>query len=104
MEIETTHHVDASPKNVDRSHAFFYEYDLFRFSAGGIAIVARSYTDQPQEAHFLRIERGGKSDRLEVEDLRRTLFVQAVLYLKGVGKDQLSWLTERGYEPLAPTT
>jgi hypothetical protein len=106
MEIETTHHVDASEKKADGTYDHFYEYDLYRFSDSAIAIVARSYKGEPQEAHFLRIERDGKSGLLKVEDLRHALFVQAVNYLKGMGKEELSWLSERtgGYEPLVPTT
>lgn len=105
MEIETTHHVDAGDKQTDGRWGFFYEYDLYRFSDSAIAIVARSYKDDPQEAHFLRIERDGKSGPLKAEDLRHALFVQAASYLKGIGKDKLSWLSERagGYEPVMAT-
>ena len=32
---------------------------------------------------------------LLLQDLQHTLFVQAVNYLKGIGKEELSWLSER---------
>lgn len=106
MEIESTHHIDAGEKGADGRYDYYYEYDLYRFSDGATVIVARSYTDEPQETHFLRIERDGKPDLLKAEDLRQTLFVQSVHYLRGIGKQKLSWLSGRAgdYEPLLPST
>ena len=104
VEIETTHHVDAGDIGAGPAQEFRYEYDLYRFSDDTGAIVARCYTDQPDEAHFLRIEADGQIRGLQAGDLRRPLFEQAANYLRGIGKMELSWLSERagGYEPVQP--
>jgi hypothetical protein len=106
MEIETTHHVDAGGTGAKGKYGYHYEYDLYRFSDGGTAVVARSYKDEPQAAHFLRIERNGKGESLNVEDLQHPLLLEALSYLKGIGKQKLSWLSGQagGYEPILPST
>jgi hypothetical protein len=102
VEIETTHHVDTGDIGGGPGQGFRYEYDLYRFTDDTVAIVARSYRDQPEEAHFPRIEADGQMRMLEADDLRRPLFEQAANYLRGIGKVELSWLSERagGYEPV----
>jgi hypothetical protein len=59
MHVERTHHIDASDRDESGSYEYYYEYDLYRFTLGGTCLVARSYADEPNEAHFLRIEERG---------------------------------------------
>jgi hypothetical protein len=73
-----------------------YEYDLYRFADGDIAFVARSYVEEPDEAHFLGIERAGKRQLLRDEHLRMPLFAESARYLRGAGKAKLRWLSGRG--------
>lgn len=104
MEIETTRHVDAADNVTGGGRLFSYEYDLYRFSDGAVVIVARSYTNQPDEAHFLRAEADGHWRMLEADELRTPLFEQATSYLRSIGKSEISWLSERagGYELVKP--
>lgn len=99
MEIETTRHVDTGgprPRGLENE----YRYEIYRFSQGGTTLVARSYSDQPQAAHLLRIETPGKTTGLTVEDLSTPLCREAVSYLRDIGKQEIKWLNVRGYEAL----
>jgi hypothetical protein len=104
MEVQITHHIDASEPGAPVNQTFRYEYDIYRFSDGGeTALVARSYKDLPEQASFLRIERNGKHELLKPGDLEHLLFLEAVSYLRGIGKRELLWLNERsaeGYDPV----
>lgn len=104
MEIEITRHVDTVDKEAVGGHDVVYAYDRYRFSDNTVAIIARSYKAQPQEAHFLGIEAEGDFRMLQADDLRSSLFEQAVSYLRSIGKVEISWLSERaeGYEPVHP--
>jgi hypothetical protein len=68
MEVTTTHHIDASEPDAKGMYDWYYEYDLYRFSEGAIALIARSYVDKTYEAHFLRLEREGKPQMPQRED------------------------------------
>ncbi len=59
-------------------------------------MVARSYADDPEEAHFLRIEIGGAGRLLCDEDLSRKLLQDSVRYFKLAGKKRVTWLSGRG--------
>ncbi|MBV9788124.1 MAG: hypothetical protein JOZ51_08125 [Chloroflexi bacterium] len=100
MKIEHTHHVDAGEPDERGRYEYYYEYDLFVFSEAGVSVVARSYSDMPGEAHFLRIEIGDAALLLKPEDFRRPLVIAAVKHLRALGKHELSWLSGcgNGYE------
>ena len=102
MHIECTRHIDASEPDADGLYAYYYEYDVYRFSEDTLAFVARSYTDDPEEAHFLRMEVDGRPRSILTPDLSHPLFLEAQMYLRATGKIRLRWLSGRGdgYEPL----
>ena len=91
MDVATSHYVEGG-----KAEGYRYEYDLYRFSSGDIALVARSYSSEPNQAHFLRLEQNGKQRMLTDADLRLPLFAESVAYLKGCGKRDVQWLSGRG--------
>ena len=96
MKIKTTHHVDAGEPDAEGACDYRYEYDLYFFSEDEVAVVARSYIDDPEEAHFLRMEIDGKPQLMKRADLRRPLLVSAARHLRAAGKKRLNWLSGRG--------
>jgi hypothetical protein len=102
MQVQTSHLVDASPQGADGLYDYHYEYDIIVFSNGGVSLVARSYTDAPHEAHFLRVECDSERRPLVEEDLKNALATEAVAYLRVQGKSEIKWLSGRdnGYEIL----
>lgn len=102
MHVECVRETDASEPDADGMYEYHYEYDVYRFSEEGVCFVARSYTDMPDEAHFLGAEWSGRYRRLDEADLRHPLFLAAAAHLRGIGKVQLNWLSGRGngYEPV----
>lgn len=96
MQIECSHHVDASEPDADGSYDYYYEYDFYRFAEEGRRLFARSYTDSAEEAHFLSMEVGEVSRLLTDNDLVHPLFLAACAYLRREGKTQLTWLSGRG--------
>ena len=102
MHIERTHHIDASDPDENGMHEYYYEYDIYRFTDDSICFVARSYIDEPDEAHFLRIEVNGGTRLMVDADLMHPLLLAAQAYLLNAGKIQLHWLSGRGngYEPV----
>jgi hypothetical protein len=102
MQIECTRHVDASEPDAAEMDEHDYEYDLYRFTEGECCFVARSYVDNPGEAHYLRAEVGGQHRRLVDADLKQPLFIASLEYLRVSGKLKLNWLSGRGdgYEPV----
>lgn len=101
MQVETTHHVEASEPDAEGNFEWHYEYDLFRFSDGKLTLLARSYTSDPDEAHFLRAESSGKARMLTSKDISGTLFREARLHLGKAGKEKITWLGAKGYEPVS---
>jgi hypothetical protein len=100
MEIETSHHVDASEPDAQGFHDYHYEYDIHRFSRAGRTYFARSYVDQPGRAAFLSCLEGGESRMLESDDLIHPLLVAAADHLRGAGMTMLERLGAAGYAPL----
>jgi hypothetical protein len=96
MHVECTRHVDASEPDAAGMHEYHYEYDIYTFTQDDLRLVARSYTDEPAEAHFLRIETRGKPRLLRDADLDHPLFIAAQAHLVGLGKSRLRWLSGRG--------
>jgi hypothetical protein len=73
---------------------FAYRYYLLRFSYGdGETLVARSYLEDLSEAHFLRLESTAPHRAIDVTDFRRPLFIEAIEYLRKLGKDEITWLS-----------
>jgi hypothetical protein len=103
VQVEKTHHIDCSEPDADGRYEWYYEYDLFRFAVGDVSLLARSYIGTPCEAHFLRIERGGKPIQLSAEDLGSPLATAAIRHLHECGKRQIKWLSSAGYEPFGQT-
>ncbi|GAB2473843.1 hypothetical protein GCM10027082_26520 [Comamonas humi] len=102
MQIECTRHLDASEPDEDGGHDYYYEYDIYRFTDGALCLVARSYTDEPDEAHFLNLLEHGQLRLLADADLAHPLLLAARAHLLATGKTRLHWLSGRGqgYEPL----
>lgn len=100
MDIEVTHHVDSSEADADGSFDYRYEYDLIRLAEGENAFVARSYTSEPREAHFLRFESEGIQSPICEAHLQTPLFREAFRFLKNTGKTNVAWLGPHGYEPV----
>lgn len=102
MEVKTTHHIDAGDKDSQGRYQYYYEYDVFCFTDGEIALTVRSYVDSEKEAHFLRLESAGQSRMLSDSDLAHPLFAESVCYLQKIGKEEIKWLSGRGngYEPV----
>ncbi len=102
MHVECTRHIDASGPDETGMYEYYYEYDIYRFTDGPICFVARSYTDEPDEAHFLRVEIDGRPRSIIDSDLMYPLFLSAQAHLRADGKAHLRWLSGRGdgYEPV----
>lgn len=96
MHVERTRHIDASEPDEAGMHEYHYEYDAYRFIDGAVCLAARSYVDQPEEAHFLGIEVNGRSRILVDSDLTHPLFLAAQAHLHAEGKTHLNWLSGRG--------
>ncbi|HWU98229.1 MAG TPA: hypothetical protein VN114_06930 [Oxalicibacterium sp.] len=102
MHIDRTHHIDTAESDENGDVDYFYEYDIYRFSEGSMCLFARSYIDEPDEAHFLNFSIDGESQLIVDADLTRPLLVSAKEHLLSEGKVRLHWLSGRGngYEPL----
>lgn len=106
MHVERTHHVDASEPDEAGMYEYHYEYDVYRFSNGAICFTARSYVDDPNEAHFLGVMVRGQSRMMVDSDLAQPLFLSALVYLDAHGKTDVRWLSGRGngYESVPKST
>ena len=100
MSVTKEHIVDKGPINERGFPADYYEYDVYRFQQGEVALVARSYTDESTGAHFLSVLEQGTRRLLDEDDFQTRLFEEAVHYLKKEGKTTLLYLTREGYRLL----
>ena len=101
MDVDKRHYVDASAPDADDADAYRYAYDIYRFTEGGTCLVARGYDDQPDAAHFLRLDEGTHSRALFADDLRSPLAAAAIGHLLGEGRRILTWLnpdSDVGYD------
>ncbi len=73
---------------------------MYRFTEGDQTLVARSYKDAIEEAHFLRLEVQTKSVGITPEDIDEPLFRQALLHLRSIRKRNIEYLGPEGYAPL----
>lgn len=96
MQVHISHHVDASEPDSDGFYDYHYEYDLLVFQEGATSLVARSYSDNLAEAHFLRAERCSKAHRLTKSEISGTLATEAIAYLRSHGKREINWLSGVG--------
>jgi hypothetical protein len=98
--VEQTHHVDASDPDEPGMYQWRYEYDLYRFSDGVRSLIARSYTDENDDAHFLRVESPKGIRALRSTDFGDELLIHAVAHLRRAGKTSIRYLGPKGYLPL----
>lgn len=96
MHIERVRQIDSSDPDESGMYDYYYEYDIYRFTDGPECFVARSYIDEPDEAHFLRIEINGSPRTLVDADLTHPIFLLAQSHLRSEGKVHLRWLSDRG--------
>jgi hypothetical protein len=95
MEVRKSRHVDCSEPDAEGFFDYHYEYDIYEFIEGDVCVVARSYTDEPHEAHFLSRAVAGKRFLLAMADLKRPLFRSAIGVLEQEGKTQIRYLDEK---------
>ena len=102
MNVDRTRHIDAGEPDESGKYDYYYEYDLYRFTQSGLCLVARSYTSEPESAHFLRFETASDSRPLARGDLSSPIVRAAREFLLREGKVVLSWLSSEagGYAPL----
>lgn len=102
MQVEYSHHIDASEADAEGFYEYYYEYDIYRFTLGDLSLVVRSYSDTCEQASVLRLEEAGKSRPLQSKDLKRPLVQQAREHLQSLGKQELRWFNPRHarYDPL----
>ena len=102
MQVECSHHIDASEADAEGFYEYYYEYDIYRFMLGSLSLVVRSYSDTCEQASVLRLEEAGKSRPLQPKDLKMPLVQQAREHLQSLGKQELRWFNPRHarYDPL----
>ncbi|MBP6295259.1 MAG: hypothetical protein KA366_06015 [Hydromonas sp.] len=102
MLVHISHNVEASEQDAEGFYDYYYEYDILVFSEGEVSLVARSYIDKPDEVHFLRLEAIGEHRLLTERDMKSTLLIESVAYLRRNGKTEINWLSGRGngYQPV----
>jgi len=103
MQVERTHQIDSCDPDESGTYDYYYEYDIYRFTDGSICFIARSYADEPDEAHFLRVETNGVRRFLNRVDLKHPLLLSALSHLRKEGKTHVRWLSGKGngYESLS---
>ena len=101
MQVECSHHIDAGELDADGDYDYYYEYDIYRFTLGGLSLVVRSYSDTSAQASILGLEEAGKSRALQFKDLQRPLVQQAKAHLQELGKQDVRWFNPRyaRYDP-----
>ena len=98
MIIQKTHHIDASEPDEDGLYEYYYAYSIYRFEQEGLTLVARSYDDEPEKAHFLsKSGLSGAVELLSPTDLHSLLFLEACKHLEAEGKTRIEYLTDSGY-------
>ncbi|MEP7452102.1 hypothetical protein [Phyllobacterium sp. SB3] len=100
MQVEISHHIDASDPDEDGNYLYYYEYDIYVFSEGDTFFSARAYTDEPDCASFQGKTQAGKDSYLTKDDLDHPLLLAAYNYLKKSGKTELLWFGEEFSEYL----
>jgi len=92
VEVIVEHFRDAGERDANGDWGYFYEGDLFTFSAGancdGASLKARVYSDVPNRASFLELR-----ERVETSPLTD----EAVEYLRSRGATEIDCLGPGGY-------
>jgi hypothetical protein len=105
MDVGKEHVVEAGERDAAGLYDYYYSYWLFSFRDGDLALFARSYDDEPQQAHFLRKEVRGRRVGFTDDDLCSPLFAAACDYLRQVeGKAAIAVLKGNGYEKVQRPT
>jgi hypothetical protein len=103
MEVRKEHVVDCGERDDAGLYDYYYAHWLFSFRDGDLTLVARSYDNEAQKAHFLRREVAGARGSLTAPDLASPLFAAACDYLCRVeGKTAIAVLKSGGYEDVNP--
>lgn len=93
MQVEISHHIDASDPDENGNYLYHYEYDIYVFSKDDAVFFVRAYTDEPDCASFQSRSQGDKNYLLKDSDLRHPLLLLASEYLRKSGKTRLQWLS-----------
>ena len=56
MQVEFSHHIDASEADAEGFYEYYYEYDIYRYTLGAQCLVVRSYSDASTQASVLRLQ------------------------------------------------
>jgi hypothetical protein len=105
MQVTKEQVVEAGERDASGLYDYRYCYWLFTFREGDTALVARSYEEEPQQAHFLRKEIGGRAALLKPEDVAGPLFAAACDYLRRIeGKAAIAVLGGQGYIDVLPAS
>lgn len=91
MKISKTHQIDKG--DADGKSDFQYEYHLYEFTENDQTLVARSYLDEIQEAHLIRLERDGEYIPCH-QVLHDDLVIKAVAHLRNDGNMLINYLDE----------
>ena len=99
--VDVEHHVDADEPGEDGLHSYRYEYDLIWITVGSARILARRYSDTPQQASLMSIEENGGRRFIHAVDLTSPLVAAAVAYLSSIGVEDVQRLGGgSGYAPV----
>jgi hypothetical protein len=98
MEVERVRHLDCSEPDKFGMHEYYYEWDDYWFTDGALFLLARSHTDEPEEADFMGINLDGESREIALTDLSHPLFIAAYAYLLTEGKVKFNRFTGKGYK------
>ena len=96
LKINVTHEscVDSLGPDTDGNYEYYYKYDMYRFTRNNRTVIVRSYTTEPNEAHFLGIEINGKKRLIERADFKSPIVKATIYYLVKTGKSELNWLDQ----------
>lgn len=100
MKIEVFHHIDCSAPDKNGMYDYYYEFDVYQFIDGVVAVTVRSYDEDPEEANFMSITIDGECRLLEQADFSNPVVLAAKAYLETSGKQDLKWFSGTSYEPL----
>lgn len=100
--VEVIHHVDGDkPDELDSLLTDRYEYDLIWITVGSSRILARRYSDTPQQASLMSIEENGVRRFIHAADLTSPLLAAAVAHLRSMGVEDVQRLGGgSGYAPV----
>ncbi|EJM99256.1 hypothetical protein [Phyllobacterium sp. YR531] len=102
MQVEISHHIDASEPDEEGNYLYYYEYDIYVFSKDDAVFFVRAYTDEPDCASFQSRSEGSNDYLLKDADLHHPLLLLACEYLRKSGKTRLQWLSgkDSAYLPI----